>query len=352
MRMSSVAPLSALRSPLSALRACSAGAGNTLAACLILSLGAMAQQSVRIPYSTHDWTVSGAEPITAFPEAWADVKSPGDGRQYTVGTIEVQYTGVGAEFSEEFAFPVTGASGFDFTLLGVRRQVVMLQCTDATQSIVWQRYFYGSSTEAALRASNARAVAVWPTGIPTTTRIAICGETYDERLPEEGEGLEFTAATATSPTGFIAVLNGAGDLLWTHHVFGSDPSQSCAITDVSIRVEPDGRETVTYCGISSHGDPGAGVPLSPVKPFAPITEDPVSMVPTSSGGDTDHGLFQWDGIVGRVSFVPGEGKGIEFHSIVGGLEQDGLFGLAEIVFEPEGRDRFAVVGATQWASAT
>lgn len=144
------------------------------------------------------------------------------------------------------------------------------------------------------------------------------------------------------------MLNGDGDLLWTHHVFGSDTEQSCAITDISIRVEATtGYEVVTYCGISSHGNPGAGVSLSPKKWFA---------VPSgaTSEGDTDHGTGQWDGIVGRVSFETTLGKFVEFHAIVGGPEQDGLFGLAEIEYEPESKDidRFAVVGASQSTSLT
>ncbi len=41
------------------------------------------------------------------------------------------------------------------------------------------------------------------------------------------------------------VPGGDGTLLWMHHVYGSDPAHSCAVTDVSIRVEADGREVVT-----------------------------------------------------------------------------------------------------------
>ncbi len=303
-----------------------------------------AQQAVQIPYATHDWTVSsaGPEPIDVFAEAWADVKSPGDGRQYTVGTIEVKDTDVGALFSQAASEPVLGATAFTLTALAAGRQVVMLQCTDATQGIVWQRYFYGSTPGDLTRASNARAVAVWPTGDPQTTRVAICGETYDEQVPLEPAA--FPAATTSAPTGFIAVLNGDGDLLWTHHVFGADADPSCAITDVSIRVEADGRETVTYCGISSHGNPGAGLPLSPVRRFPALPG-----TPASSDGATNQGPGQWDGIVGRVSRAVGMNKAVEFHSIVSDPQQDGLFGLAEIVFDGE-RDRFVVVGATESTS--
>ncbi|MBX3464351.1 MAG: hypothetical protein KF830_14375 [Planctomycetes bacterium] len=301
---------------------------------------------MQIPYTTHDWTVWPGGEGGPFVEAWADVKTPGDGRQYTVGTIEVRNTDTGASFSGAPAQPVSGAPAFT---LGppARRQVVMLQCTDAAQAILWQRYFYGITPDDETRASNARAVAVWPTDDPLTTRIVICGETYDRALPLEAAS--FPAATTLAPTGFIAVLNGDGVLLWTHHVFGVDQEQSCAITDVSIRVEAmTGNEVVTYCGISSHGNPGAGVPLAPKKWF----EMPSG--PPTSAGDTDHGTGQWDGIVGRVSFGATQGKFVEFHAIVGGPEQDGLFGLAEIAYDPEAKnvDRFVAVGASQSTSPT
>jgi len=226
-------------------------------------------------YATHDWTlgVVTPEPLEQYRETWADVKTPGDDRQYTVGTIQVRTT-ENALFSGEDAVPVTEPGGFPpiFNLLqGQSRQVVIVQCTDATplaagpatfQQVFWQRYFYGGNAlgETSDRASNARGIAVWPEETAAATRIAICGETYDERLP--GSVATFVAATALAPTGFISVLDGDGNLLWTHHVFGADPAQSCAITDVSIRVEPDGREVVTYCGISTHGDPGPGTPLT------------------------------------------------------------------------------------------
>ncbi len=315
---------------------------------MLLGAAAIAQQQVQIPYSTHDWTVSatGPEPIDVFPEAWADVKSPGDKRQYTVGTIEVKTTTFPAFFSQASAEPATGLTPFSFSVPGARRQVVMLQCTDATtQNIIWQRYFYGITTNDETRASNARAVSVWPTGDPATTRVAICGETYDTALPASTGA--FAAATTTAPTGFIAVFNGAGDLLWTHHVYGVDAEQSCAITDLSIRVEAvSALEVVTYCGISSHGNPGAGLPLSPKKDFAALG------MPASSGGSTNQGSGQWDGIVGRVSQSAATGVAPEFHSIVGGPDQDGLWGLAEIVFDPEHElDRFVVVGATRLTSS-
>lgn len=169
MRSKFVSPLSALRLEL--------GAPVTLAASLILQAGVLAQQAVQIPYSTHDWTVWPGGELGPYAEAWADVKTPGDGRQYTVGTIEVRHTGTGASFSGSGAEPVSGAPAFTLVSPAARRQVVMLQCTDASQTIVWQRYFYGLTFGDTTRASNARAVAVWPTDDPSTTRIAIAGET-------------------------------------------------------------------------------------------------------------------------------------------------------------------------------
>lgn len=300
----------------------------------MLGAAAIAQQA---PYATHDWTSSVAGEGGQFPEAWVDVKAPGDGWQYAVGTIEVRDTGPGALFSNA---PAVVASTLPTFLLAApnRRQVVMLQITStATQGIDRQRYFYGVTPLDDDRASNARGISVWPALDRAGTRIAICGETYDQALPLSQAS--FGAATTLAPTGFIAVFDGLGTLLWTHHAFGVDPSQSCAITDVSIRVDAEGRDVVTYCGISSHGVPGALTPLSPVAAYAPL-------FPGESGGATQQGAGQWDGIVGRVSRTAAGVQTIEFHSIVGGPEQDGLFGIAEIE-----ADRFTVVGGTQWAGA-
>ncbi|MBL8728971.1 MAG: hypothetical protein JNM25_11110 [Planctomycetes bacterium] len=280
-------------------------------------------------YSTHDSTAgsAGPEPIDQFRETWADVKTPGDDFQYSVGTIEVRTTMPGALFSGVAAITLLEPPLLTFPpdvnlVPGQRKQVVIVQCTRALpqaanpatfQEIVWQRYYYGGTAqgEPSDRATNARGIAVWPTGDPDTTRIAICGETYDERIP--GAPDTFPAATAFAPTGFLAVLDGNGTLLWSRHFFGVDPANSCAITDLSIRVEPDGRETVTYCGISSHGDPGPGTTL---------TLQQQSVLPAGLAGE-------WDGIVGRVS-SSAAGVNPEFHANVdlGGNARDGLFGLA------------------------
>jgi hypothetical protein len=303
-------------------------------------------------YATHDSTASspGPEFVDRFREVWADVKTPGDGRvtpgigrHYSVGTVEVRTT-QNATFSGQPAEPVTTLGTFVLGP-GQRRQVVMIQCTSADlfdpavpqdfQRILWQKYYYGSTADVLDRASNARAIAVWPTLEDETTRVVVCGETYDQQLPLAGLAFpSFLAATAQAPTGFIAVLNGAGDLLWSHHVYGVDPANSCAITDVSIRVEPDGREVVTYCGISSHGDPGPGTSLT--AQLAP------GFVVAPAG--------TWTGIVGRVSRTTAGLQPVEFHTATWLVSaQEGLFGLAEIEVDYSVQpplSRFVVVGAT------
>ena len=106
---------------------------------------------------------------------------------------------------------------------------------------------------------------------------------------------------------------------------------------------------MTYCGISSWGNSGANPQtdwLAPIRPFAPVAG-----CSTSSGGDTNFATlpfpaatYQWDGIVGRLSRnhgAPFANLQREFHSIVGGPEQDGLFilanGIGEIIVLPPGK---------------
>jgi len=299
-------------------------------------------------YSTHDWTMPYQNQVTLqwvldYREAFADVKSPGDGRTYAVGTIEVKDTGLltQAFFSGSPCNPATALPPFDNIFSS--RQVVVLQVTDSTSlfppspthPIVWQRYFYGMIAPGPVPSypSNARGISVWPGATETATRIAICGETYDQFLPGSLQ-LPWSSNNNAHAGGFIAVFNGAGALLWSHHFFtdrGTGPSYNnghCAITDVSIRVDAAGNDVVTYCGISSFGNPPGPVDsLSPRLDFTP----PTGLVPCQNptGGATDNGAGQWDGIVGRLSHSAA-GTTHVFHSIVGGHEQDGLFGIAEI----------------------
>jgi len=319
-----------------------------------------------MPFSTHDWTV---HPTIQFAETWADVKTPGgtprldligggliadQRRTYCVGTIQVETTDLGAEFSEKPASPDI-IPAFNVFQTGQQnlRQVVMVQCnqtergTDGSgandpNGIVWQRYFYGvtSNQQIPTRATNARAIAVWEAADDEDARVAICGETYDEVVPESQSSTGWTAANGTAASGYIAVYDGGGNLLWTHHFFaGNDGDQECAITDLSIRVDAEGREIVTYCGIFTHGELGSGTELSPRLAFA-------SPGTGASGGATTQAGGEWDGFVGRLIRDGGTTDRV-FHSIVGGPGQDGLFGLAEI-----NADRFAVVGSTQAASGT
>jgi len=314
-----------------------------------------------MPFSTHDWTV---HPTIPFAETWADVKTPGgtprldligggliadERRTYCVGTIQVERTDTGSEFSDRPADPDIIPT-FNVFQTGQQnlRQVVIVQCnrtergTDGSgandpNGIVWQRYFYGvtSSQQIPTRATNARAIAVWEATDDEDARVAICGETYDEVVPESQSSTGWTAANGTGASGYIAVYDGGGNLLWTHHFFaGNDGDQECAITDLSIRVDSGGREIVTYCGIFNHGNPGTGTELSPLLPFA-------SPGTGASSGATTQAADQWDGFVGRLVRDNGTTTRI-FHSIVGGPGQDGLFGLAEI-----DENRFAVVGGTQ-----
>ncbi|MBL8730304.1 MAG: hypothetical protein JNM25_17940 [Planctomycetes bacterium] len=341
----------AVRNVLSGLRSQVSGLRSTrrlvAPAALIVALGAPATAQF-IPESTHDWTSTAGAPAD-LSEAWADTKTPGKGLTYSVGTIEVEQTGVNPTFSNAGVDnPPGGAVPFDV----VRRQVVIVQCVDAAGTIQWQRYFFGTTNvPGARRATNARAISVWEAETAADARIAICGETYDDTLPlsQAPAGFVQNPLLQPDPTGFVAVYNGEGLLLWTHHFFGVplafpellQNQPDCAITDLSIRVEGEGenrRDVVTYCGISSWGNPATGNDwLDPILPFAGGTG--------TSAGNTDFGPYQWDGIVGRLSRDhqgPFGGLQREFQSTVGGPDQDGVFGLAEV----EG-NRFVVAGSAR-----
>ncbi len=338
------------------------------------------------PQSTHDWTSTPPPPPTVpdwdlfdnadLNEVWADTKSPGDGSTYSVGSIEIRDTILDLPDGPEFSGVVVGlppdsgaafsggaaAAQFVLPVAGTpprlqRRQVVVLQKVNSLGGIEWQRYFYGGSPELGVaryrRATNARAVSVWPGATPEETRIAICGEQNDNYLPvsQAPSGWVFTpilAAPKYPYSGFIAVYKGDGELLWTHHFFGSAPAVDatrdfdCAITDVSMRVEGLGdsaRDVVTYCGISELGNPSGGNAwLTPILAFAPVN---------GSGGTSDFGAGpgNFDGMVGRLSrshaLFASDTTTTEFHSVVGGPGSDGLFGIAEMEDQ-----MFVVVGST------
>jgi hypothetical protein len=301
-------------------------------------------------FSTHDWTLptfgggGGGEPIIGtndFREFWADVKTAGDGSAYSVGTIEVRTTLPGATFSGSPASPPLALP--PFTVTGTTtpaRQVVMLQQADTAGPVIArQRYYYGTNGDDSLRATHGRGVSVWPALNPSDTRIAICGESQDETLPLSNVA-GWPGAGGAGTAGFIAVFDGGGNLLWSHHFFGVAEEQHCAITDVSVRFDATtGLDVVTFCGVSSYGNPAANATLTSVAPYAL----PAGSCAGSATGLTDNGAGQWDGIVGRLTSshatpVPAT---VAFLSCVGGSQQDGLFGIAEI-----DADRFVVVGST------
>jgi hypothetical protein len=312
----------------------------------------LAAQAVppQMRYSTHDQTLpilgGGGEPVPGgdFFEWAVDAKSPGDGRTYTVSTITVREVLPGSLYSNFLTAPATGLGVFVLPA-PLQRQITILQITDATQAIVAQKYFYGLTGSSAdpdySRATNARAISAWP-AVDGGTRVAICGETFDERLPNS-QSPGWPAATGLASSGFVAVFDGVANLQWTYHLFGASGSESSIVTDVSIRTEMVGSvlyDVVTYCGISSHGNPATNGSMTTIAPFVAPPGVPGCTAPAA--GDTDNGAGQWDGFVGRVRRPVGGGA-IQsvFHSVVGGVQQDGLFGLAEI-----DADRFLVVGST------
>ncbi|MCA8974371.1 MAG: hypothetical protein KDC98_06595 [Planctomycetes bacterium] len=103
---------------------------------------------------------------------------------------------------------------------------------------------------------------------------------------------------------------------------------------------------ITFCGISSHGNPATGNgELTTTAEFA-VPGGSGSCSGLFAGGATDNGTNQWDGLVGRLTRAHSAAAGggletLQFLSIVGGAEQDGLFGIAET-----DDDRFVVVGST------
>ncbi|HEX5052756.1 MAG TPA: hypothetical protein VFZ65_13350 [Planctomycetota bacterium] len=306
-------------------------------------------------YLTHDWTVPVGGENGDFREWGADVKTPGDGFTYSALTITVRDTNAAPQFSGAGVGLPLGVAGFTLGPAN-QRQVGLLQITNAAQAIVnplgvglpGQFYFYGQTPGQPTRATNVRGVSVWPAAAVADTRIAICGEAYDQAIPlsQLGPVGGWPASSATNSSGFIAVFDGAGNLLWSHQFFGANDMGSCAITDVSLRVVFNAagapvQDVVTYCGISSFGNPVPNAELATTREFVAPAAGAGCSLP--AGGATNNGVGQWDGIVGRLT-APHLGVGPllpDFQSIVGGVQQDGLFGIAEIDAE-----RFVVVGST------
>ncbi|HEX5052861.1 MAG TPA: hypothetical protein VFZ65_13885, partial [Planctomycetota bacterium] len=241
-----------------------------------------------------------------------------------------------------------------FPAIQMSTQVAVLQVSDQNGQL-WQRYFHGAGMGPGTTFSTfARGISVFPADAPMDTRIAICGETYDSTLPAAVTP-PYGSFMNLSPTGFIAVYDGNGNLLWSYQFYGQDQNAQTAIADVSIRIDNlavPPRDVVTYCGFSTNGVyqavPGNPTTMPPTLPFAPPA-NPMGCSDLYAAGNV-HNAFsplvptnQWDGIVGRVS-SPRNAVAVtlDFHSIVGGANDDVLLGISEV-----DRDRFAVVGATR-----
>ncbi len=129
---------------------------------------AMAQTAPQIRYSTHDWTVPlpASEVDSLLHEVWADVKTPGDGHVYAVGTVEVNRVDLaGTLFSDAEARPSPLLPPFNLQP-GQIRQVVMLQASNAGSfQTAWQRFY----TELLVRSSHApRTRGASRSGLPRT----------------------------------------------------------------------------------------------------------------------------------------------------------------------------------------
>jgi hypothetical protein len=324
-------------------------------------------------YGTHDWTPN--QQNFRFREGFVDSKAPGDGRVYTVGTVTIEATGDAANpavFSGAPVFPAESAltapppaMASTFALTTTRQYGIFQVVDAASNATLLQRFYYGAPGGGLvpLRATVMRGISVWPGATEAATRVAVCGESFDSILPASQLGvvgwpLLPAALNNTRSGGFIAVLDGSLRLLWSHHfVFDRpfstvSPGDSSAVTDVSIRVDPvTGAEIVTYCGISSFGNAAApvGFPADPLTPtaFFPVFT-PACGAPFVAGGNVDNGPGQWDGFVGRLQRLPAAASATTvFHAIVGGAQQDGLFGLAEL-----SASSFAVVGTVGGPSST
>lgn len=319
-----------------------------------------AQLPPQVRHSTHDFTdpLPGVSANAGLAEVWVDSKSPGDGFTYSVGTVEVERTAlqVGASGSVLFSGqPITVLSpllGFpNLPATGpASKQVIVVQCVDQTQNIVWQRFYYGFA-ENGNRRINARAISVWPSSDRSQTRIAICGESNHDTLPLDQLGLTGGFATVLN-RGFVAVLNNAVDpqgqaapeLLWSYQIFSRNANGALngetAVTDVSVRVE-NGVDVVTYCGITTCGVGNSGFGTLSTDPKLPFSAPANTCSPPLAGGNDDNGAGNWDGFVGRLERGNQASVDLKFHSMVGGGLKDGLFGIAEIDV-----DRFCVVGTS------
>jgi hypothetical protein len=120
-------------------------------------------------------------------DTWTDVKTPGDGRIYSVGTTYAADTRPSAApmFS---GHPCPSHPLFQAN--STMRSVAVLQIAEEDGSILQsaQASFHGraiSQPNPQSGLSNyARAIAVLPGVDALDTRVVICGETFDSHLPE------------------------------------------------------------------------------------------------------------------------------------------------------------------------
>ncbi len=328
------------------------------------------------PYSTHDWTDQTSSSL--LPEVWVDTKTPGDGRTYSVGTVLA--TNLDSSVNSPNPPTFSGVAILSPILpnqsyvTNGARAVAVLQCATPPSAahpsgIVWQRFFFGNPpifgglpNNFVAMSCHARAISVFPAATPSATRIAICGESYDESLPGDPtfQRTNYTSAGGIVG-GFLAVYDGDGALLWSRLYSGSDPLNATTLTDISIRTETVStangnvlRDVVTFCGVTQcgyYGNPNLPTArrIDPVNAFAPPPAHPQGHA-TIAGGATHNGpspttqSSEWDGLIGRdwenqIGYP--SGSGTDFLCLVGGAFQDGLYGISEI-----DSNNFAVVGST------
>lgn len=286
----------------------------------------------------------------------------GDGRTYSVGTAHVGPPPPLSNPSEPrfSGRPAEYADPNNWGPYGTRQAVVVQIATPGDDSgITKQAVYHGYSSIGGSigRPSFAHAIAVWPASAPIDVRIAICGSTREEELPNSPTGPNpasgGTVAVQTPESGFIAVFDGELQLRWSYHFFEANTNARTVITDLSIRVE-NGIEYVTYCGASNNGN-APGMLMNTMLPVRPFQAPPTISIDVYAGGDAHNSnplapYGQWDGIVGRLSAahaVTNPTPTIDFHSIVGGGADDILLGISQ-----PSLDRFAVVGSTRSPAAS
>lgn len=239
--------------------------------------------------------------------------------------------------------------------------MVILQISDPN-GIQHQAYFYGfTSNQPGGGLSNyARAIDVMPGSTPIETRIAVCGDTFDEDLPRSTTDI-YTGTNSGQPTGFIALFRGDGVLLWSYHLFGEDTSAATGVTDVVIEHDaPSDLDIITYCGCSTNGNYNSASGLTTTMAPLAAFQAPVAACTQFAGGDTHNApslttpTNNWDGFVGQIRrshSLPHSSQTQppihrQWHSIVGGSNRDTLFAIARI-----GPNRYIAVG-TLLASMT